>query len=39
MCTKSKIMRRLWLRGKGTRPIAALAGLDRKTIQRYIAAA
>ena len=32
-------MRRLWLRGKGTRPIAALAGLDRKTIQRYIAAA
>ena len=32
-------MRRLWLRGKGTRPIAALVGLDRKTVQRYIAAA
>jgi hypothetical protein len=30
---------RLWLRGKGTRPIAALVGLDRKTVQRYIAAA
>jgi hypothetical protein len=29
---------RLWLRGKGTRPIAALVGLDRKTVQRYIAA-
>ena len=23
---------RLWLRGKGIRPIAALVGLDRKTI-------
>ena len=30
---------RLWLRGKGTRPIAALVDLDRKTVQRYIAAA
>ena len=30
---------RLWLRGKGTRPIAALVGLDPKTVQRYIAAA
>jgi hypothetical protein len=30
---------RLWLRGKGTRPIAELVGLDRKTVQRYIAAA
>ena len=30
---------RLWLRGKGTRPIAVLVGLDRKTVQRYIAAA
>jgi hypothetical protein len=30
---------RLWLRDKGTRPIAALVGLDRKTVQRYIAAA
>jgi transposase len=29
---------RLWLRGKGTRPIATLVGLDRKTVQRYIAA-
>ena len=30
---------RLWLRGQGTRSIAALVGLDRKTVQRYIAAA
>ena len=30
---------RLWLRGKGTRPIAALVGLDRKTVQPYISAA
>jgi transposase len=30
---------RLWMRGKGTRPIATLVGLDRKTVQRYIAAA
>jgi transposase len=30
---------RLWLRGKGTRSIAVLVGLDRKTVQRYIAAA
>ncbi len=30
---------RLWPRGKGTRPIAVLVGLDRKTVQRYIAAA
>ena len=30
---------RLWLRGTGTRKIAALVGLDRKTVQRYIAAA
>jgi hypothetical protein len=29
----------LWLRGKGTRPISALVGLDRKAVQRYIAAA
>ena len=29
---------RLWLRGKGTRPIAGRVGLDRKTVQRYIAA-
>ena len=27
---------RLWLRGKGTRPISALVGVDRKTVQRYI---
>jgi hypothetical protein len=30
---------RVWLRGQGTRPIAVLVGLDRKTVQRYIAAA
>jgi transposase len=30
---------RLWLRGTGTRKIAALVDLDRKTVQRYIAAA
>jgi hypothetical protein len=29
---------RLWTRGKGTRPIAALVGLDRKTVQHYSAA-
>jgi transposase len=30
---------RLWLRGTGTRKIAAMVDLDRKTVQRYIAAA
>ena len=30
---------RLWLRGTGTRKIALLVDLDRKTVQRYIAAA
>ncbi|MBS1837286.1 MAG: IS21 family transposase [Actinobacteria bacterium] len=30
---------RLWLRGKGQRPISKLAGLDRKTVRRYIDAA
>ena len=30
---------RLWLRGTGTRKIAVLVDLDRKTVQRYIAAA
>ena len=30
---------RLWVRGTGTRQIAVLVGLDRKTVQRYIAAA
>jgi hypothetical protein len=29
---------RLWLRGKGTRPISAMVGVDRKTVQRYIVA-
>jgi transposase len=28
---------RLWLRGTGTRKIAAMVDLDRKTVQRYIA--
>lgn len=30
---------RLWLRGKGQRPISELAGMDRKTVRRYIVAA
>ncbi|HTT90410.1 MAG TPA: IS21 family transposase [Acidimicrobiales bacterium] len=30
---------RLWLRGTGTRKIGVLVDLDRKTVQRYIAAA
>lgn len=30
---------RLWLRGKGQRPISELAGMDRKTVRRYIDAA
>jgi transposase len=30
---------RLWLRGEGFRPIERLAGVDRKTVRRYIAAA
>jgi hypothetical protein len=30
---------RLWLRGKGLRPISELAGMDRKTVRRYIDAA
>ena len=30
---------RLWLRGKGQRPISELAGMDRKTVRRYIGAA
>jgi transposase len=30
---------RLWLRGKGLRPIADAVGLDRKTVRRYIDAA
>jgi len=30
---------RWWLAGKGERPIARLAGVDRKTARRYIAAA
>jgi hypothetical protein len=34
-----KYLLRLWLRGKGKRSVAALVGLDRKTVQRYIAAA
>lgn len=30
---------RLWLRGEGQRPIERLAGVDRKTVRRYVAAA
>ncbi len=30
---------RLWLRGKGQRPISELVGMDRKTVRRYIDAA
>ncbi len=30
---------RLWLRGKGQRPIEDLTGVDRKTVRRYVAAA
>jgi hypothetical protein len=30
---------RLWLRGEGLRGRARLAGVDRKTVRRYVAAA
>lgn len=30
---------RLWLRSNGVRRIAALTGMDRKTVRRYIEAA
>ena len=30
---------RLWLRGEGLRSVARLAGVDRKTVRRYVAAA
>ena len=30
---------RLWLRGEGIRSVERLAGLDRKTVRRYVAAA
>jgi hypothetical protein len=30
---------RLWLRGEGQRPIAESAGVDRKTVRRYVDAA
>ncbi|MGD9755546.1 MAG: IS21 family transposase [Acidimicrobiia bacterium] len=30
---------RLWLRGEGLRAIGRLAGMDRKTVRRYVAAA
>ena len=30
---------RLWLRGAGIRSVERLAGLDRKTVRRYVAAA
>ena len=30
---------RLWLRGEGLRSAARLAGVDRKTVRRYVAAA
>jgi hypothetical protein len=29
---------RLWLRGEGLRGVARLAGVDRKTVHRYLAA-
>ncbi len=32
-------VQRLWLRGKGQRPVSELAGMDRKTVRRYIDAA
>ena len=32
-------MLRLWLRGEGIRATERLAGLDRKTVRRYVAAA
>jgi hypothetical protein len=32
-------MLRLWLRGEGLRSIAGLAGMDRKTVRRYVEAA
>ena len=30
---------RLWLRGEGVRSTGRLAGVDRKTVRRYVAAA
>lgn len=30
---------RLWLRGEGLRSTERLAGLDRKTVRRYVSAA
>ena len=30
---------RLWLRGEGIRSTERLAGVDRKTVRRYVAAA
>ena len=30
---------RLWVRGKGLRPIEGVTGVDRKTVRRYIVAA
>ena len=30
---------RLWLRGEGLRSISGLAGMDRKTVRRYVEAA
>ena len=30
---------RLWLRGEGLRSVERLAGIDRKTVRRYVAAA
>ena len=32
-------VRRLWLRGEGVRSTERLAGVDRKTVRRYLAAA
>jgi len=36
---ESREVLRLWLRGRGVRETARLAGVDRKTVRRYVAAA
>ena len=35
---ESREVLRLWLRGRGVRETARLAGVDRKTVRRYVAA-
>jgi transposase len=37
--TEIREVLRLWLRGMGLRPIAEFAGVDRKTVRRYVDAA